>query len=115
MLFLLLALLNLLFIQPKWPVLFGLLAGGAFSLLRLSSLASFLSRLLAKGDKSATQRKGVLNYIIGQFAVVVLLTAAINLSVPLFAGTVAGVLLVPAVIFINSITEILKVTHNNFE
>ncbi|RCX14323.1 hypothetical protein DFR58_11546 [Anaerobacterium chartisolvens] len=114
-LFLLLAVLNLIFIESKWTVLFGLFAGGAFSLLRFSSQASFLSRVLVNGDRGTARRRVTLNYIMSQLAVIVLLTAAINLSFPLFAGVVAGILLVPAVIFINNITEILRVTHNNFE
>lgn len=112
---LILSILDIVFIDQRWIALAGLLIGGVMSLLRLNTMVKAFSRLLGKATKQEAVTRNVLNYIVNMAAMIVLMVASIKYSLSLFAGVTVGVLLVPAVIFINSFTEALGLTHNNFE
>lgn len=110
-----LAVLDLILINQRWAVLIGLLIGGIFSLLRLNSMVTLISRLLSRAEVYSAGRKSILNFIINQAVIFVMFAASIKLSVYVFGGMVAGVLLVPFVILLNAITEASGITNNSFE
>jgi hypothetical protein len=99
----------------KPMILAGLMLGTIFSILRFSSTSSTLSLLMIEEQRPAVVGKTIVKYILNQFSAIVLLAVSLKFSQWLFMGMVAGILMVPAVIFINGLTEGLGITHNNFE
>ncbi|NTW72359.1 MAG: hypothetical protein HGA49_08975 [Eubacteriaceae bacterium] len=113
-LFGILVLLDLIFLNQRGYVLAGLLLGTAFGILKLNSTLSMLKNVLPKGESSQAVRRSLRNYLIGNLGTAVVLIAAVITNLWFFAGTVVGLLLVTLTILINSITEVLHITHNNF-
>jgi hypothetical protein len=83
--------------------------------LKLSSLIRACENVLIKTDKPNKSSGVIVKFLINQIVTVVLLAVSLSISLWFFTGITAGVLLVPAAIFINNITEILGITKNNFE
>ncbi|MDP4094249.1 MAG: hypothetical protein Q8920_12915 [Bacillota bacterium] len=110
-----LSIIDLVFIVDRWLGLAGIFCGAGFSILRFSSMASLFKKIFSVGSGKKAAHKSVLNYLLTQLIAVVLLFISINISSGMFAGMAAGILSLPAVVFINSITEGLGITHNNFE
>lgn len=109
-----LVLLDLIFLNQRWYVLAGLFLGTSFGIVKLNSTLSMLKTVLPRGESSQAVRGGLRNYILGSLSTLVILIASVITNLWFFAGTVTGLLLVTLVILINSITEALHVTHNNF-
>ncbi len=114
-LFVLLSTLNIAFMKERWLVLAGLALGSSFGILKLSSLIRACENVLIKTDKPNKSSGVIVKFLINQIVTVVLLAVSLSISLWFFTGITAGVLLVPAAIFINNITEILGITKNNFE
>ena len=114
-LFILLSVLNIVFMEERWLILAGLALGCSFSILKLGSLINTISGIMLKSEKSDKHTGVIVKFLINQAVTIVLLAASISVSLWLFAGMTAGILLVPAAVFVNNITEILGITHNNFE
>lgn len=112
--FAILVLLDIFFLNQRWYVLAGLLLGTSFGIVKLNSTLSMLKTVLPRGESSQAVRSGLRNYMIGSLSTIVVLIASVITNLWFFAGTVAGLLLVTLVILINSITEALHITHNNF-
>lgn len=113
--FVILAMVDLVFLDHKWLILLGLILGGAFGILKFSSTSSVYARLFGIEEKRTIVRRSVLVYIINQLATIALLVVSATVNLYLFIGTIAGILLVPLVLFINALTEGFGITHNNFE
>ncbi|MCR4437114.1 MAG: hypothetical protein QHH06_07505 [Clostridiales bacterium] len=101
--------------KNKWLVLGGLFCGTVFSLFRFSSMVAVYAKILSQEAKQAAVAKSVLNYVVSLVVVIALLVISMKISMSMFTGMTAGILLVPAVFFINAITEGFGITHNNFE
>lgn len=114
-LFLIIAAADILFLPEKWKVLAGLTIGGIYGLLRLNSHVVTFSRVISQNKDSITKSQSNVKYILNQIIIFSLLAASLKINQWLFAGVVAGMLLVMMVIMINGITESLGITHNNFE
>jgi hypothetical protein len=119
MFFIILAILDIVFIDNRWIVFIGLVLGGIISVLRFSSYALVFSGIISSefrnNQNNHTVRNSLILFIINQLVLLPLLFIAIKINLWFFTGVVAGMLLVPLVLFINCITEPLKITHNNFE
>lgn len=113
--FILLSLLDIIFIKEKLLILIGLTIGGIFSILKLGSFAAVLNSCLVRSHNSAKPKYVMLRYIVNQLLTIALLAVSLIINLWFFAGMTIGILMVPTVIFINGITESLKITHNNFE
>jgi hypothetical protein len=114
--FFLLTVVDFLFVKNWALALIGLTTGGIFRILKFSSYVFvFGSAVSANGRSSQVVLKSILVFVISQLVVLPLMYAALKINIWLFIGVVTGILLVPFVLFINSITEVLKITHNNFE
>ena len=115
----LLSIIVLIMLEYKWHVLVGLLLGSVFSVLKFGSYTWIFQRIISAAAsparKTKSARSGMLGFLINQIIIFPLLLAAYFLNQWFFAGIVAGILLVPFVIMINSVTEALKITGNNFE
>jgi hypothetical protein len=114
-LFVILAIIDLIFIKKAWIVFVGLLTGYALSCIRFSFMESFYIRILATGNKNIALKKSVKNFILGQLVTIAFLVLTMIINMGLFTGAVAGILIVPTIIFINAATEGFGITHNNFE
>jgi hypothetical protein len=117
--FILLAILDIVFIHRRWFLLTGLLLGGILSNLKFSSYALVFSKMIAYNNGNSQHRygtgKSIIYFIMNQLLILPVLFLALKFNLWFFIGVVAGILLVPLVLFINCITEPLKITHNNFE
>ena len=117
--FIILSILNIVFNEERWYLLFGLMFGGIFSTFKFVAYAVVLKKALTIESENRQVRLGknssLLTFIISQLILLPLLFLSLKFNQSFFTGIVIGILLVPFVIFINCITEILKLTHNNFE
>jgi hypothetical protein len=103
--------------KEKLFILGGLAVGGVFSVLKLGSFAAVLKDYAKRLNNSGKSKSGYIaaRYIINQIITITLLAVSLKINLWFFAGMTIGILLVPIVVFINGITESLKITHNNFE
>lgn len=117
--FLILAILDIVLMKNRWYVLVGMMLGGIFSNLKFSSYAFVFSRIVASASGNSQHsnpiRNSLIIFIINQVVILPLLYIALKFNPWFFIGIVSGMLFVPILIFINCITEPLKITHNNFE
>lgn len=110
-----LSLMNLVFMRHKLVISAGLIAGSAVGMLRFSSLAGMLSKLLER-DRSANKLKlSVFSCANGYFLTIALLIISGKLNKCFFLGVVASILIIPAIIMINGFTENFGLTNNHFE
>lgn len=94
-------------------IFLGLIIGYFVSLIRLRVLSS-----AAKGVLSRFKKNNIgsgLNYIGVQIITILVLVVAIKISIPVFLAASLGILTIPITIMINSFTEFLGATRNNFE
>jgi len=114
-LFSLLALLDVIFLRHRWMVLAGLSIGSIVSLVRFSTTSEVCQNLLVHKSCKTDSLKGVFKYIFSQIFTILIMVVSIIQDKWLFIGLTAGILIVPAIVIINGITEGLSITKNNFE
>lgn len=108
------SILVLIFVRHRWIALEGVVTGTAFGIAKLYFMGAVYGALLLSVGRRSTAGKSFLKYITGQLAVLLLLLISIRFGLFFFIGVTAGTLLVPLVVVVNSITEGLGITHNNF-
>ncbi|MCX7748872.1 MAG: hypothetical protein N2645_18580 [Clostridia bacterium] len=96
-------------------IFFGLLLGTGLSIFRFLSMAAVFSRLMPESAKPLKAQHGVFRYVLNQVITVLFLIIAIAVKFSLFAGMAVGIMTVPIVVMVNSITEFFKLSNNNFE
>ena len=115
----LLAILDIALFSEKWFVLCGLCIGGIVGIVRFGFYVMAFSKFLSYAKESGQPRHAVLHavavFLANQILLLPLLYVTLKISIWTFAGFVTGVLLVHFVLFINSITEGIGITHNNFQ
>lgn len=114
----LLSIIVIMAFDKKITVLIGLILGTTISVLKLGSNAWIINKI-ADVDKNCGKKKfsdkfSSVIYALTQIAVLLMLYIAYRINQWGFAGFAAGLLTVPVVIMINSITEALGITRNNF-
>lgn len=117
--FIVLSIIVMISIKQRWFAFAGIFSGGILSILRFGSSTAVFTRITAAVPGSAPVRHGagvsVLVYVINQVILLPLIFVAYKLGQWFFSGFVAGILLVPFVVMLNSVTEILAITHNEFK
>ncbi|NJD03698.1 MAG: hypothetical protein FIA99_14135 [Ruminiclostridium sp.] len=117
--FILLSVIDMVLLEFRWHVLAGLILGSFFGVLKFGGYAwifeKIVSTIVNPAQKTSSAKIGLFGFLVNQLLVFPLLLAAYFLNKWFFAGIVTGVLLVPFVIMLNSMTEALKITRNNFE
>jgi hypothetical protein len=116
--FVVLSVIDILFIESKWFTLIGLLAGSVLTIVKFGSYSWVFGRILCVNcDSSKKESPGsvVLVFTLNQLLLIVLLCIAYSIDLWLFAGFVGGILLVPLTVMVNSITEAFGITKNHFE
>ena len=115
----LLSIIDIIAINYRWLVLVGLFSGTILSVAKFGSYAWVFGRICStdQGDSSRKQASGssITVYMLNQLILLPLLFLTYFLNRWIFTGFVAGILIVPFVIMINSITEVLGITKNHFE
>ncbi len=115
----LLSIIVLMWLEHRWYTWFGLILGSAFSVMKFGSYTWIFTKIVSdaagSAQKTHSARSGMLGFLANQIILFPLLLVAFFVDQWFFAGMVAGILLVPFVIMINCVTEVLKITSNNFE
>lgn len=117
--FIILTIIDIVFINGKWFAFCGLLIGGLLSILKFSSYAWVFAKIITPEPEN-TQKKysagnAVIVFILNQVLLLPLMLVTLKINLMLFAGFVAGILLVHLILLMNCITEGLRITHNHFE
>ena len=115
----LLSIIDMIVMDYRWLVLGGLVLGAILSVAKFGSYAWVFDRICSM-DQSGFSKKqapgsSITVFMLNQLILLPLLFLAYFLNRWIFAGFVAGILIVPFVIMINSITEVLGITKNHFE
>lgn len=98
----------------RWFVLAGLLAGAALSIGRLVGNEWILAKVFSLSGGKAIAGS-IAAFTISQLVLAPVIILTYFLSIWALYGLLAGVLAVPAVIMLNSITEAFGITKNSFE
>lgn len=98
----------------RWFALGGLLLGTVVSLGRLLS-NEWILKVTFKASKGKALAGSIAAFTINQLALVPMILLAYFLNLWLFGGLIAGFLVVPAIVMLNSITEAFGITKNSFE
>jgi hypothetical protein len=112
--FMILSIISLVILEKRWLVFFGLFTSSAYSVLKFSMTYSLFYKVLSPVEDVRITGLIIVKYITAQFITVILLAASLWINIWLFAGIVAGVMIIPAIILINGITEALGITHNSY-
>lgn len=111
----LLMIIDVAFFEDKGVIFAGLLLGAACGLTRFFFMSQTYRRLLGRGTPSQTTFIALFAFIVSLLGTIAVLVASIITNLWLFGGATAGILLVPIILTINSLTEGVGITHNNFE
>lgn len=98
----------------KWMMLLGLMAGAAVGILRFYGNGWILKLILRQESRQNPVGSAVL-FTAGQLAVFVFAFLAYCVGIRTLYGFVAGVLVIPLAVMMNSVTEAFGITKNNFE
>lgn len=111
--------IDIIVIDEKWHVLTGLLSGTFVSIFRFGSNALILSNAMGvkQDDRCSIFSSEFIIVLFGlsQLILLPLLFLAYFISQWVFAGFIAGIITIPVVIMVNSITEAFGITKNHFE
>ena len=111
-----LSITDIIWFESRWYILVGLFSGGILSVAKFGSYTWAFERILSPNTAGRINAGGSITvFALNQLVLLPLLYLAYVLNHWLFAGFVAGILLVPLVIMINCITEATGITKNNFE
>lgn len=98
----------------RWFILGGLLAGAFISIGRLCSNEWILKRIFKlSGGKAVVG--STFAFTLSQFVLLPVIVLTYFINVWALYGLIAGVLVVPIIIMMNSITEAFGITKNSFE
>lgn len=115
----LLSIIDMVMFENRWLVLVGLIVGSMLSIVKFASNAWVFGGIFGTDQDSARKKlapiTSVAMFAVNQLILLPLLILAYFLNQWIFAGFVAGILIVPFVIMINSITEAIGITKNHFE
>lgn len=97
----------------KWLVLAGVFAGAFISVGRLFSNEFILKKIFELNGKKTIA--GSMAFAMNQLILLPVIALAYSLSVWILVGFIAGILTVPIIVMINSVTEAFEITKNDFE
>lgn len=106
---------TLILFDKRWNIVIGVSCGTIFGILKYIGTSRFLSNLLLQGEQIPCLGKTLVKFLSLQIVTVFFMVVSICIDLWSFFGVVAGILLVPVIILVNSITEALGISHNNFQ
>lgn len=117
--FVVLSIIDIIIVKNRWLVLAGFTAGTALSLLKFGSNTLALGRIYSSNQETDPKKQGsisgVILLIVNQIMLLPMILMSYFLNRWVFWGLIAGILSVPFVIMLNSITEAIGITENHFE
>lgn len=113
-LFFILTILDSVLLSNKLLFFIGLVLGSLVSLFRFFFMDKALTSILILKSEGGNKKVPVI-YFISLLVTFSLLILASIINKWVMLGTMTGILVVPFVVMINSLTEGLRITHNNFE
>ena len=106
----------LIFSTQRWFIFFGFLVGTIYSLVKFSFTSAIYSRIVAeKQNNHYAAALSILGFFVSQLVTLAILAMSIIFNLYFFAGITVGILHVPFILFVNSLTEGFGLTHNKFE
>ncbi|MDP4118423.1 MAG: hypothetical protein Q8873_04445 [Bacillota bacterium] len=106
------------FFKDRWYIACGLSAGAFFSAAKFAGYAWGYRRLTEETSGNKVNFKAVVRniiiFVVSQLITITLLFEFYFYNVWLFGGFVAGLMAAPAILVVNSVTEVLGITKNNF-
>lgn len=100
--------------ENRWPALPGLLAGAFVITARLGISERIAAKTFGR-NAGKTDAARIAAYTVSQLVWVPAVVLAYFISIWTLYGFVAGALVVPLIIMMNSVTEAFGITKNNFE
>ena len=117
--YILVSILDLVFMKQRWYILVGMFLGAVVSLIRFRSYGFVFGRIFlvnrVAAHKGISIIAGLSVFALNQLVLFPLLFIAYKYNVYFFAGVFTGILLLPFMLFVNCLTEAIGITHNNFE
>lgn len=115
--FTILLVFGLLFLKEGIFFSAGLIIGQVCGLLKFILLESILTSMVSKTKEkhSFVFRTLAVKHAIELIILIFIFIISIKTNIWFFAGETAGVLLIPVVIIVNSLTESFRLSKNNFE
>jgi hypothetical protein len=113
-LFLLIAVIDFVFLKNKFLVFLGLLIGSTFSIIKFGMWAILLSKFFLPSSNGAAVFKSIVIFLLffGGTALLFVISVLINMS--LLIGVAEGVLLVPVTVFFLSLFGGAGIKSNDF-
>lgn len=112
--YMILIIISVIFFNDRWNIVIGLTCGVIFGILKYIEMSRFIANIVLRKLKEL-YLEVFLKFLLLQIISALLLIVAIKISLRIFLGAVAGMLLIPMIITINSLTEALGISHNNFQ
>lgn len=116
--FLLLSIIDMAFIEDRWLVLAGLTAGTVVGAVKFGGNARALAGifgLAVRESRGRTGRRcGTVIFLLNQIILLPFLFLAYYLGQGIFWGFFTGIMTIPLLIMLNSITEAIGITRNHF-
>ena len=100
--------------QDRWPVFAGLVAGTLLSIAKLVGNEWLFQKIFTLSGEKA-MAGSILVFTGLQLVLLPIILILYYLSLWALYGFVAGILAVPLIVMINSVTETFGITKNNFE
>lgn len=117
--YILLSIIDVVLMTQRWFILVGMFLGVVISLIRFGSYGFVFTGIVLANSVAARKGFSVFSslaiYVINQLVLIPVLYIAFKFNQYFFAGVFIGIMLLPFTIFINSLTEALGITHNDFE
>lgn len=107
--------ISLILFDNRWNIVIGLTCGSVFGILKYIVASRFISNILLQREENLSLARILVKFLSLQVVTVLLMAVSISISLWSFLGVVAGILLIPLIILINSLTEALGISHNNFQ
>lgn len=104
----------LFFRGSRWLTLAGLFTGAFLSIGRFISKEWIFRKILKLNEKKAAAYSAAI-IAISQLVLFPIIVLTYFINIWFFYGLIAGILVIPLVIMLNSITEAFGITKNNFE
>ena len=113
--YIVLIIISLTIFDNRWYIVIGLTCGSVFGILKFIGSSRFISNILSQREKNTSLARILVKFLSLQVVTVLFMVVSISVSLWSFLGVVAGILLIPLIILINSLTEALGISHNNFQ
>lgn len=113
--YIVLLIISLILFDNRWNIVIGLTCGVVFGILKYIGASRFISNILVQREEKLFLARILVKFLSLQVVNVLFMAVSISINLWVFLGVVAGILLIPLIILVNSLTEVLGISHNNFQ